>query len=195
MRFILLILLTLIAGCATDRAAKVQAVPEPAGSRILFDNAVRSIEGNGKDYPARVLRGMEQLKSLAVQGYAPAQFKLAYFYYTGPASYDCLRQDTEQAYYWFGKAAAQNHREAQYELAMLFSPKSGLKRYADAEKHVYWMQKAADAGYPKAQYALGRMNEKGEFVPQDVALAKELFEKAAAQGDAQARRALQRFRE
>ncbi|GAB7024920.1 hypothetical protein JCM15764A_01680 [Geotalea toluenoxydans] len=186
------IVFVLIAGCATDPAQR-QAALLQAEHKAQYTKALRSIEGHDGEYPARVLRGMELLKSMAEQGYAPAQFKLAYYSYTGPASYDCLKQDTKEAYYWFGKAAEQNHREAQYEFAMLFNPKSGLKQYADAEKYVYWMQKAADAGYAKAQYALGRMNEKGEHVPQDVALAKELFEKAAAQGDGQARRALKRF--
>lgn len=193
MRLMVMILLAVIAGCATDPALQQAAVVQ-AEHKTQYTKAMRSIEGNEGAYPARVLQGMEQLKTVAAQGYAPAQFKLAYYYYTGPASYDCLKQDTKQAHYWFEKAAEQNHAEAQYEFAMLFSPKIGLKQYADATKYVYWMQKAADAGYAKAQYTFGRMNEKGEYVPQDMALAKELFQKAAAQGHSQARIALQRFR-
>jgi TPR repeat protein len=154
---------------------------------------VFSMDGDIGEYPAKVLQGVELLTRSAEQGYAPAQYKLGLIYYAGPNLYDCLTQVPEKAYYWFGKAAAQNHLEAQYELASLYNPETGFKRYADKAKYAQWMQKAADLGHVGAQYALGRMYEKGDAVPQNIEQAKYWYQKAAAQGDAMGTSALKRL--
>jgi len=168
---------------ASRSLAAIQAGSENSGSaRAQFDQAMFSIEGDDGEYPSKVLRGIELLKKSAEQGYAPAQFKLGYFYHTGPLSYDCLKQEPKNAYYWYEKATKQNYPEAQYELAMLFNPETGFKKFVDQSKYVYWMKKAADSGFPKAQYWLGRMYEKGDSVQQDLRAARLLYQKAASQG-------------
>lgn len=53
------------------------------------------------------------------------------------------------------------------------------------------MNGAAVAGFPVAQYMLGRYYEKGIGVAKDRVLAKEWYEKAAAQGNEKAKKRLQ----
>lgn len=163
-------------------AAKVAAVA-PVDAPARYAQAMQSIEGDEGDYPGKVLKGVGLLTELAEQGYAPAQFMLGYYFHTGPNSYDCLVQEPEKAYYWYGKAAEQSHLKAQYELAMLFNPNTGFARFADREKYALWMHRAAMLGYANAQAQLGRMYENGDAVQADPAIARQWYEKAAKQGN------------
>ena len=171
---------------AANEPATAQTSAGVSNAKEVFSRAMKSIEGDEGEYPAKVLSGIKLLTEAAEQGYAPAQFKLGYYFYTGPLSYDCLKQEPEKAYYWFGKAAAQDHLEAQYELATLYDPETGFKRYVDRDKYVAWMSKAAELGYVKAQTHLARMYELGESVPLDKNLARQWYAKAAAKGDKRA---------
>ena len=60
----------------------------------------------------------------------------------------------------------------------------------DAEA-VRWYRKSAEQGYPQARYDLGYMNYYGYGVPQNRAEAYRLFEEAAAQGNENAKQALE----
>jgi TPR repeat protein len=177
-----------------DTVDFVLARKNAGGAKAQYEQAVASIEGDEGEYPAKVLHGIELLKKSAEQGYAPAQFKLGFYYHTGQFSYDCLKQEPQQAYYWYEKAAEQSYPEAQYELAMLFNPEIGFKKFTDHSKYLYWMKRAADAGFPKAQYWLGRMYETGDSVQQDLKAARLLYEKAASKEDRLAIKALKRLR-
>ena len=55
-----------------------------------------------------------------------------------------------------------------------------------------WFRRAAQQNLPAAQYDLGAMQERGLGMPRDVTAAKALYERAAAQGHANARKALDR---
>lgn len=55
---------------------------------------------------------------------------------------------------------------------------------SDTKRYIELLEKSANGGYAKAQYELGKMYESGGlFVEKNVEKAKELLEKAAAQGD------------
>ncbi|MES2018532.1 MAG: tetratricopeptide repeat protein [Pseudomonadota bacterium] len=164
-------------------APKVTPGATAIGAPALYTQAMQSIDGDEGEYPEKVLKGVASLAKLAEQGYAPAQFMLGYYFHTGPNSYDCLVQAPEKAYYWYGKAAEQNHLKAQYELAMLFNPETGFARFANREKYLFWMNKAASLGYSDAQAQLGHMYEKGDAVQADPAIARQWYEKAARQGN------------
>ena len=60
----------------------------------------------------------------------------------------------------------------------------------DAEA-VGWYRKSAEQRYPQAQYDLGYMYYYGYGVPRDRVGANDLFQKAAAQGNEDAKRALE----
>ena len=81
------------------------------------------------------------------------------------------------------RKAEKGDAQAQLEL--------GFKYASDKEfgQAVIWLRRAADQGYADAQYHLGYMYDIGRGVPKDGAVANEWFQKAAAQGqgDAKAR--------
>ena len=81
------------------------------------------------------------------------------------------------------RKAEKGDAQAQLEL--------GFKYASDKEfgQAVIWLRRAADQGYADAQYHLGYMYDNGRGVPKDGAVANEWFQKAAAQGqgDAKAR--------
>ena len=61
----------------------------------------------------------------------------------------------------------------------------------DNEEAVRWYRKSAEQGYPRAEYDLGYMYYYGLGVRQNRAEAIRLFEEAAAQGNEDAKRALE----
>jgi len=63
--------------------------------------------------------------------------------------------------------------------------------YAEA---VRWYRKSADQGYPQARYGLGYIYYYGFGVQRDRVQAYGLFQQAAAQGNEDAKRALERSR-
>ena len=61
----------------------------------------------------------------------------------------------------------------------------------DDSEAVGWYRKSAEQGYPEAQYDLGYMYYYGYGVPRDRVQAYDLFQQAAANGNEDAKRALQ----
>lgn len=134
--------------------AAVEATAINGDAKAMYELGMLNINSRIGEYPSNVLRGMELLQSAAERGYAPAQLKLGYYFHTGPLSYENLKQEPEKAYFWYGKAAEQNHSEAQYELAMLYNTETGFRRFVDQEKYLYWLKKAAGQGNKAAIRAL-----------------------------------------
>ena len=98
-------------------------------------------------------------KKAAEQGDADAQFSLGDMYKKGEG----VPQDDDMACQWYAKAAAQGHNAGLNALTQL-----------------------AEQGNADAQYCLGCMYRKGEGLLQDYDLARRWFEKAIAQGHADA---------
>ena len=99
---------------------------------------------------------LRELRPLAEQGHADAQYYLGEMYAGG----DGVAQDSVQMAYWWHKAAEQGFAIAQYDLGV-----------------------AAGNGCAKAQYYLGLMYASGKGVPKDYVAAHMWFNLAAAQGD------------
>jgi hypothetical protein len=59
---------------------------------------------------------------------------------------------------------------------------------------VRWYRKSAEQGFAQAEYNLGYMYYYGHGVPRDRVEANDLFQKAAAQGNEDARTALECYR-
>ena len=98
---------------------------------------------------------LRELRPLAEQGHADAQYYLGEMYAGG----DGVAQDSVQMAYWWHKAAEQGFAIAQYDLGV-----------------------AAGNGCAKAQYYLGLMYASGKGVPKDYVAAHMWFNLAAAQG-------------
>lgn len=65
-----------------------------------------------------------------------------------------------------------------------------LEAQAKAAHLLKWHQEQAEKGMPFAQCSLGKRYLAGDGVPKDLTLARQWFEKAAAQGDPEAKAAL-----
>ena len=93
-------------------------------------------------------------------GDARAQATLGIAYQDGNG----IKRDDRAAAYWFGAAAAQGHRAAQYALASMYEEgDGGLPR--DKAKATELYIKSARQGFDKAQMVLGLAYEVGEGVP------------------------------
>lgn len=78
------------------------------------------------------------------------------------------------------QAAAQDHPNAQYNLAVMYQKGDGVEK--SAQKAFFWYEKAANQGLAIAQYNLGMIYFEGKLVEKDEFKAKDLWQKAAAQG-------------
>jgi hypothetical protein len=104
---------------------------------------------------------MRELRPLAEQGLASAQFNLGLLY----ANSQGVPKDDAQARQWYEKAAAQGHADAQVNLGILFVYGRGVPQ--DYKMAVYWLRLSANQGNDLAQRKLGLMHERGDGVPQD----------------------------
>lgn len=114
----------------------------------------------------------------AEKGDPSAQFLLGLVYELGVD----VREDYDQARYWYEKAAAQGHANAQSNLGFMYSQGHGVRQ--DLAQARQWFEKAAEQGDANSQYKLGRMYHQGIGTDKDYTQARQWFEKAAAQGDA-----------
>jgi TPR repeat protein len=93
---------------------------------------------------------------------------------------------------WFRKAADAGDSAGMVNLGAMYDLGNGvLEDYSIA---AYWYRKAADTGNVDAMYNLGRMYENGQAVGvKDPIHARELYVKAAALGNAEAKAGLDRL--
>ncbi|KAF9918592.1 hypothetical protein BX616_007606 [Lobosporangium transversale] len=129
------------------------------------------------------LYGKELYIRAAGLGYAPAQFKLGICYELGLTHFP---MDPTQSFAWYKRAALQGHADAELAVSgwYLTGHPQGL---IQSEPLAYeWASKAAKRGWAKAEYTLGHYYEVGIGVPQDLAVAKQWYIKAAAQGNERA---------
>jgi hypothetical protein len=92
----------------------------------------------------------------------------------------------EEVFRLYARSAELGHPVSQYNLAMMYS--NGESVYVDYQQAVYWFNKSAEQEFPPAQYRLGEMYYfQWGGLPRDLDKAIGLFEKAAKQGDPDAR--------
>ncbi|GJJ69222.1 uncharacterized protein EMPS_01568 [Entomortierella parvispora] len=116
-------------------------------------------------------------------GYALAQFKLGICYELGLTHFP---MDPSKSFAWYKRAALQGHADAELAVSgwYLTGHPQGL---VQSEPLAYeWASKAALRGWSKAEYTLGHYHEVGIGVPQDLAIAKQWYIKAAARGNERA---------
>src|SRR5688572_28488990 len=130
-------------GCATDRPPE-QTTDASAGENIqlmkgtpaeLYQYGNRYAQGKGVTQNYKTAAAY--YRASAEEGYAKAQYSLAYLYRTGRGvtrNYDLSAQ-------WFEKAAAQGNASAQYSLGMRYLLGQGTAQ--DYPKAIEWFEKAA----------------------------------------------------
>ncbi len=143
------------------------AAPAWAG----FDEGLAAVKRG--DY-ATALR---ELRPLAEQGHANAQYNLAAMYAKGLG----VAQDYVQAVRWLRNAAEQGYAKAQGTLGNMFYKGRGVAQdYAEAAR---WYRKAAEQGNAKAQDFFGFLCATGRGVAQDDMEAYKWFVLAGARGN------------
>jgi TPR repeat protein len=139
-----------------------------------FDDAIAA-HGRG-DYA----QALKIFRSLASQGYAPAQYNIGVLYDFGQG----VTQSYQEALKWYRLAAAQGHASAQYNIGYMYRNGQGVTQsYQEALK---WYRLAAAQGDAVAQNNIGVMYHSGHGVTQDHQEALRWLRLAAAQGDAMA---------
>ncbi|MCE2436264.1 MAG: sel1 repeat family protein [Candidatus Latescibacteria bacterium] len=92
---------------------------------------------------------LKELRPLAEQGHAGAQYFMGYMYYKGQG----VAQDGEEAIKWLRLAAEQGDVKSQVRLGVMYRlGLTVLKNYEEAEK---WLRMAAEQEDTKAQYKRG----------------------------------------
>lgn len=108
---------------------------------LAFASVSMAVENLPQSEVDEIVKGVES-------GDAEAQFKLGKMYHNGQN----VKQDEEQAVYWFKKSAEQGYVDAQNFLGVMYA--CGIKVKADDEQAEYWLKKAADQGYEPAKNML-----------------------------------------
>jgi len=98
---------------------------------------------------------IKQIKNLAEQGDAEAQFKFGYIYDNGYG----VKQDYEEAAKWYGKAAEQGYAEAQHNLGVMYYKGKQIEQNLLEAKKLF--KQACDNGLQEGCKAYKILNEKG----------------------------------
>ena len=133
--------------------------------------------GKQKNYKKHSDLVFDELKPLAEQGDAEAQFKLAQCYDEGRT----VEKDFTKVVEWYTKAAEQGNVGAQNNLGRCYEKGKGVEK--DQKRAIEWYTKAAEQGALGAQYNLGACYYRGDGVEKDYTKALEWYRKAAEQGD------------
>lgn len=134
---------------------------------------------NANTHVASTLKPLEPRVETLGPTNANEQNKLGTDYYNGRNGKSL---DYEKAFYWFGKAAAQGHSEAQSWLGYCYQFGKGVKQ--DYSQAAYWYRKSAEQGSAYAQNQLGDCYFYGRGVTQDYYQAVYWYRKAADKGNA-----------
>jgi len=95
---------------------------------------------------------METNIRLARKGNVNAQYKLGKAYREGKKT----KVNLKKSYYWFKKAAKQNHTDAQYNLALIYMDGNKAAK-KDIEKAKTWLTKAANKNHKKSNRKLNEL--------------------------------------
>ena len=106
-------------------------------------------------------QALQELRPVAEQGFALAQFTLGDMYLQGQGVY----KDAKEAAWWFLLAAKLDYPSAQRRLGSLYAEGTGVPQ--DLREAVAWYLKAANQGDLESKYALATMYKLGQGVPQN----------------------------
>lgn len=142
--------------------------------------------GLPQDKPAKTanLGDLQWLKASAELGSPDAMNQVGLRYLAGEG----VDKDDAQGAEWFRKAADKGNAAGAYNLAYSYAEGRGISQ--DKGQAAHWYTVAAELNDPAIQpvafLQLGKLHRDGKGVAQDLTQARMLFEKAAAQGNAEA---------
>lgn len=152
-------------------ASTAYAVP---GDQATFNKGVAAYDSGQYEDAFKIFHDLAEDDDLA------AMRNVALMYRRGQG----VPRNPQKALDWFERAAEAGLGTAQADLGvMLLDGEAG-----DPEPHeaIMWLTYASDAGHAGAQFRLGQLYEKGEYVSQNLELAKRLYAEAAARGHREA---------
>ncbi|MGB2578872.1 hypothetical protein AAIR98_000791 [Elusimicrobium simillimum] len=131
-----------------------------------------SVEAD-KNLPA----AMAPILQLAKAGDSDAQYKMGKAYFYGETG---VTKDYKKGFYWIEKAVAQNHSDAQHELAIAYKNAKGVTK--NLKRYETYMTLSANNGNVKAMLDLAHFYKELK----NIATANEWYEKAAEEGELEA---------
>jgi TPR repeat protein len=126
--------------------------------------------------PADFTEAANLYRQAAIDGYAPAQFRLGVLTALGKG----VTQDDYAAMRWYLLAAEQYHRKAQVKLGIAYAQGKGVEH--DPVLARLWIGRAADLGDPSGLYGQSQLDRYGIGGPIDYAEANRYCRIAARGG-------------
>lgn len=126
---------------------------------------------------------VKQMLAKAEAGDANAQFRIAVWHIEGKMGTE--EPDTMQAAQWFRRAADQGHRDAQYNLGVLYSAGKGVPK--DYPLALKWLRIAAEQNCADSQFLLGKFLARGKAGKAGEIESYRWLELAAEQGHEEAK--------
>ncbi len=120
---------------------------------------------------------LKELRPLAANGDAQAQYELGFMYDRGLG----VPQDYKEAASWYRKAAEQGNAQAQFFLGQMYDTGKGVPQ--GYEEAASWYRKAAEQGEALAQLYLGFLYNYGQGVSVDMVQAYKWYSLAAVAGN------------
>jgi localization factor PodJL len=161
-------------GADSSQAASTAAAAA-ADQSDLYNQAKDKIKAGDK-------AGLDAMRKVADQGYAPAEFYMAKLYEDGDAG---VKKDMVEARRWTQRASDAGDPKAMHNLGLYyFHGDGGTKNVAMAAS---WFRRAADLGLVDSQYNLAQLYEQGLGVSQNPAEAYKWFLIAAKSGDGESK--------
>ena len=149
-----------------------QVYINPNASAAQLWQQAEVLVNEGKYYQA-----MPVLLRSARMGNPHSQAMLGIIYQDG----DSVQPNDRTAAYWFGLAAAQGHRAAEYELGAMYEEgEGGLPKNEKKAMELY--EKSAAQGFDKAQLMMGVDYELGDGVPRSRPRAIQYLRASGGQG-------------
>lgn len=134
-------------------------------------------------------KAMPIFRKLAEQGRLNAMHSIAHTYLYGIAG---IKQDYDQAFAWFTRAANGGCPQAMYHLGMCSA--KGYGTPVNPQLAAEWYRKSAERDDEDAMYELAKRYEEGLGVPADMNSAKRWYREAASRGQEQAAERLKTLR-
>jgi len=162
------------------------------GSANAF-NAVAVYYKEGHGYDNNPQKAAQWFRYAAEMGYDSAQRNLGDCYLNGFG----VPPDPEEALRWYLSACEKGNAKAQYAVAKCYANRKGVPsdmKIEDSLKKAFeFYMMAAEQGLDVAQFALAECYANGTGCEKDLNIAKEWYERAAAQGYVEAKERLERI--
>jgi TPR repeat protein len=161
-----------VTGCSHN-LAELRQKAELGEAEAQYSLGEKHRKGDG--VPQSYAEAVQWYRMAALQGYAPAQYELAFAHTHGLGG---APQDLKLALELLRNSGESGYREAHYALGVRHY--SGWGARQDHVAAAKWFHQAAEQGHVEAQYRLGIANCGGFGVPQDPVRARMWFNLVAS---------------